>query len=296
MPCDHAAPTEAHRVRLIALLRAGLLAALVLVVLPLPTFAADGDAPTDPPTEPPTVEPAAEPTPTPDPTPTPEPARPRPRPDAHGRPDDAAGAHADALARPGHLLRPQLPLHGRDPAVHELLVRACGHPDDVEPHQRDVERHLRPSEVAVRGASSRTTGIATRPRATTSPAGPGRFATTPASRTSARSFVLGHAAMDAIVATIDRTGHPVGITVEPRHARLGRARLQVAAAGLRPDQAGRSSASTSAGRWARARRTRGSTGTSRSPPSERSTASTTSRTRQVDLGRPVRLRQRLRGG
>jgi hypothetical protein len=62
----HAVPAQDRRARLTAAFAAVLLAALVLAVLPLPAFAADGDPPTDPP--------PAEPTdpPPPDPTPAPE--------------------------------------------------------------------------------------------------------------------------------------------------------------------------------------------------------------------------------
>ena len=56
----HAHPIERPRDRMTALLRAGLVAALALAILPLPAFAADGDPPAEPT---PTVEPTPEPTP-----------------------------------------------------------------------------------------------------------------------------------------------------------------------------------------------------------------------------------------
>lgn len=71
----HAVHAQDRRTRLAALARAGLLAVCVAAVLPLPAFAAD---PTPSPDPTPTVEPT--PTPIPDPTPTPAPT-PAPTPD-----------------------------------------------------------------------------------------------------------------------------------------------------------------------------------------------------------------------
>jgi hypothetical protein len=65
----HAPPADDHRARLTALLRAAVLAGLGLVLVPLPAFAADGDTSGDPPA----VQPAEDPPPEPTPEPTPQP-------------------------------------------------------------------------------------------------------------------------------------------------------------------------------------------------------------------------------
>ena len=69
----HAATDEPARAHLTALLRAGLLVALGLVILPVPAFAADDGTGGEPPVVAPAEEPPPEPTPPPDPTPPPGP-------------------------------------------------------------------------------------------------------------------------------------------------------------------------------------------------------------------------------
>ncbi|HEY4632810.1 MAG TPA: hypothetical protein VIH00_02750 [Candidatus Limnocylindrales bacterium] len=71
----HATPTDDRRARLIALLRAIVLAAAAVAILPLPSMAAEGD-PTDPPivvTDPSDDDDEPDPTPEPTPEPTPQP-------------------------------------------------------------------------------------------------------------------------------------------------------------------------------------------------------------------------------
>jgi hypothetical protein len=110
----YADTAQDRRDRLTALLRAGLLAALALVVLPLPAFAADpgpdpsGDGPsaeaTSDPTPAPTPDPTAAPTPDPTPAPAPDPtldAGPAPKADPSTGPEPTPSPDPTASPSPG---------------------------------------------------------------------------------------------------------------------------------------------------------------------------------------------------
>ncbi len=208
-----AAPTEAHRVRLIALVRAGLLAALVLVILPLPAFAADGDTPTDPPTEPPTVEPAAEPTPTPDPTPTPEPT-PTPTPDPTPTGDPTPPPEPTPSPSPGPVIFSVLNYRSTAvirqytnywcvPAATQTMWNLIsGTSNGTYARQKSlygsIHRHNR-YRYPTKGNDIAGWAWALR-----------NYTLRPYQW---RSYVTRSTALAAIAATIDRTGDPVGITV-----------------------------------------------------------------------------------
>ena len=133
------------------------------------------------------------------------------------------------------------------PPVHELLVRAGGHPDDVEPHPRRLERGRIVARPRCTGRSASTTATATRPTATTSKAGPGRSA---AGRTSPTSPAPTSPRRRRSPPSSRRSigpHHPVGVTVKRRHPRVGRPRLPHGRRSGRPDASGPCRGSTSTG-------------------------------------------------
>ncbi len=172
----HAEHAQDRRARLTALLGAVVLAALVLVILPLPAFAADGD-PTDPP--------PAEPTdpPVPDPTPPPKITK-------------VLFYSSPAVIR-------QYKNYWCVPAATQTmwnLIEATSNANYSRQHAlyTQIRKHNRYRYVT---NGNDVQGWAWALRAYTG------------EPFTARSFVSKNSAMHAIVEAIDRTGHPVGITV-----------------------------------------------------------------------------------
>ena len=169
------------RARLTALLRAGLLGLAVLVLLPLPVAAADGD-PTPEPT--PTVEP------TPEPTPTPLPVRTvfNYRSNTVVRQFDGSWCVAAATQTMWNLVK--------------------GISNTTYSRQKSLYRQIRQhNRYRYRTLGNDIQGWAWALRTYTG------------EPYQARSFAKKNDAIRAIVEAIDRTGHPVGITVSHgRHA------------------------------------------------------------------------------
>jgi hypothetical protein len=170
----HDTPVDSPRHRRTALLRAGLVAALALAILPLPAMAAEGDPPAEPT---PTVEP------TPEPTPGPE-------------------VQSVLFYRSPAVVR-QYKNYWCVPAVVQTMWNMIEDTSNVQwARQRSLYSNIRKHNryrYSTKGNDIQGWAWAL------------RYYTGEPYR--ARSFTSKTTAMRAIAEAIDRTGHPVGITV-----------------------------------------------------------------------------------
>jgi hypothetical protein len=200
-PLRHADTAQDRRDRLTALLRAGLLAGLVLLLVPLPALAADpassdtpgveaqGDPPPDP-TPSPDPTPAPDPTPSPQPTPTPAPT------------PDPPNIIAKLFYRSPAITR-QYRSYWCVPAATMTMWNLIDGTSNVGWSRQktlyyQIRKHNR-YHYKTKGNDIQGWAWALR-----------NYTGAPYQ---ARSLVSKTAAINAIAGAIDRTGHPVGITV-----------------------------------------------------------------------------------
>jgi hypothetical protein len=185
----HAAPTDDRHARLIALLRAIILAGAALAILPLPSMAADGD-----PTEPPVVvtdpsdddddDPDPTPEPTPDPTPQPPPIQ------------------KEFIYRSSAITRQYTNYYCVPAAAQTMWNLITGSDNRTVARQKSLYRQIRKHNryrYTTKGNDIQGWAWALR-----------RFT---GGEYRARAYTSKSKAMAEIAEAIDRTGHPVGITV-----------------------------------------------------------------------------------